>query len=93
MSRAPCTGPGTLYGAPELVVEVVSPSNSAAAIQAKVGEYLAAGARVVWVVYPDTRTVAVHEHPSIARFLRDDEPLPGGDALPGLGLTVAEIFR
>lgn len=56
-------------------------------------EYLAAGARMVWVVYPETRTVAVHEDPHAARFVRDDEVLTGGDVLPALRLTAAELFR
>jgi Uma2 family endonuclease len=52
---------GFIRGAPDLPIEIVSPSNRAGEIQTKVTEYFAAGARLVWVVYPETRTVAVHE--------------------------------
>lgn len=79
-------------GPPDLAIEIVSPSNSAADIQAKVREYLRAGARLVWVVYPDTRTVAVQDSLESARFFDDGGVLPGGDVLPGLEIPVAEIF-
>jgi len=47
-------------GAPDLAVEVVSPSNAPAAMHAKVADYLAAGTRRVWVVDPEARTVTVY---------------------------------
>lgn len=83
---------GFLRGAPDLAIEIVSPSNRAAEVQAKVREYLLAGASLVWVVYPDTRTVAVHASPTEARFVGEDEVLTGGELLPGLRLAVAELF-
>lgn len=84
---------GFFPGAPDLAVEVVSPSNSASDIQAKVFDYLDAGARLVWVVYPETRTVAVHRTRAEARFLTDADALDGGDALPGFRLEVARLFE
>ena len=61
--------------APDLAVEVVSPGDSAAEVNAKVEEYLAAGTRLVWVVYPDSRSVMVY------RSIRDVEVLRDGDEL------------
>jgi Uma2 family endonuclease len=83
---------GFIRGAPDLPIEVVSPSNRAGEIQTKVKEYFAAGARLVWVVYPETRTVAVHESPGTARFLGEHDVLDGGEVLPELSLLVGEIF-
>lgn len=83
---------GFFPGAPDLAVEVVPPSNSASDIQAKVFDYLDAGARLVWVVYPETRTVAVHRTRAEARFLTDADALYGGDVLPGFRLEVARLF-
>lgn len=91
--RLPDPHAGYLRGAPELVVEVVSPYKKAADIQEKVLEYLGAGARAVWVVYPQTRTVAVHESPAEARFLAEGDVLDGGRAVPGLRVAVAELFE
>lgn len=84
---------GFIRGAPDLAVEVVSPSNTAAELQEKVVEYHAAGARNVWVVYPATRTVIVHDSARTATLLREDEPLTAGDLLPGLSFTVGDIFE
>lgn len=84
---------GWLRGAPDLSVEIVSPSNRASEIQEKVLEYLRAGASIVWVVYPNTRTVAVHETQGGARYVGEGEHLDGGDLMPGLQVSVAELFR
>lgn len=84
---------GFLRGAPELAVEVVSPSNKAGEIQEKVLEYFTAGARLVWVVYPRRKTVAVHASSREARFYGEDDDLDGGDVLPGLRVPVSELFR
>lgn len=79
-------------GAPELAVEVVSPSNSASGMQRKALEYLDAGARLVWVADPDARTVTVYRSRSEIRILEADEVLGGGDLLPELGVVVGELF-
>ena len=84
---------GFLWGAPDLVIEIVSPSNRAADIQLKAAQYLAAGSAIVWIVYPDTRTVVVLEGPSAARFLAEGDELTGGDLMPGFRVTVERIFR
>lgn len=79
--------------APELAVEVLSPSNIAAEIQEKVLEYLEAGTRLVWVVDPRSSTVTVWHPPRQARVLREGETLDGSDVLPGFELEVVDIFR
>lgn len=91
-SRAPSRPPGFLDGAPELVVEVVSTSNTAEGIQEKIAEYFAAGAMLVWIVYPQTRRIAVHSSLRDATFLYPGDELNGGDLLPQLRLQVADIF-
>jgi len=78
--------------APDLAVEVLSPSNTAAEMQQKVLEYLEAGSRLVWVVDPRSRTVTVWRPPSRGSVLREEEVLDGGDVLPGFRVEVAEIF-
>lgn len=79
--------------APDLVVEVVSPSDSASALQSKVADWLRAGCRLVWVVYPDTQTVAEHRSVTEVRMLTADQTLEGGDVLPGFACGVSEIFE
>lgn len=79
--------------APDLVVEVVSPSDSASAVQSKVADWLRAGCRLVWVVYPDTQTVAEYRSQTEVRMLTADQALEGGDVLPGFACDVSEIFE
>lgn len=80
-------------GAPDLAVEVLSPSNTRWEIEVKVEEYLAAGARAVWVVDPRRQTVVVHPTGRKPVTLGPSDTLDGGDYLPGFRLVVAEVFE
>lgn len=79
--------------APDLVVEVVSPGDSAAEVLDKVEMYLKAGVRLVWVVDPRARTVAVHTPDRSVRLLTVGDELDGGVVLPDFRVAVAEVFR
>jgi Uma2 family endonuclease len=79
--------------APDLVAEVTSPSDRVAEVNEKVGQWLDAGVRLVWVVDPQTRIVVVHHPDGLARVLRGDDVLDGGDVLPGFALPLRELFR
>jgi len=93
-SRIPAEGEPKGYWAiaPDLVVEVVSASDSASAVQAKVADWLAAGCRLVWVVYPETQSVTEYRSLAEVCVLIADQTLDGGDVLPGFTCGVAEIF-
>jgi Uma2 family endonuclease len=80
-------------GAPDLAVEVASPSDSRPKLAAKAREYLRAGSRLVWVVWPRTRTVDVHRPGSPPTTLGTADTLDGGDLLPGFTLPVSLIFE
>ena len=77
---------------PDLVVEVVSPGNTAAEMQAKVEQWLQAGARMVWVFYPDTRSAAVYRGLHDAQILTERDELPGDPVLPGFSCPVRDLF-
>jgi Uma2 family endonuclease len=77
--------------APDLAVEVISPSNKVADMQRKIRQLLAAGTTLVWIVRPETRTVEVHTRTG-AITLEDDDTLSGGDIMPGFEVPVREIF-
>jgi Uma2 family endonuclease len=78
-------------GAPDLAVEVVSPAEPYAKIACKVGLYLRYGTRLVWVVDPESQTIAVHT-PNDTHTLGVSDTLDGGDVLPGFSLPVRYIF-
>jgi Uma2 family endonuclease len=77
--------------APDLVVEVVSPSETADEVQEKVFDYLLAGTPMVWVIYSRTQQVVVHTPDGLARTLRGEDRLEFAQ-LPGFSCTVAELF-
>jgi len=76
---------------PDLAVEVISPNNKAGDIHLKVLQLLNAGTRLVWLVYPENRTVVAHTTEG-ATTLHEDDTLSGGDVLPGFEITVGDIF-
>jgi Uma2 family endonuclease len=78
--------------APDLAVEVLSPSNTAAEMERKLNEYFAAGAQLVWYADPDRRTVRVYTTPADSHLLSEDDTLDGGTVLPGFQLSLREWF-
>jgi Uma2 family endonuclease len=78
--------------APDLVAEVVSPSNTRKQIAAKVREFFSRGVRLIWVVDPDERTVTIYRKPGDGQVLWEDATLSGGDVLPGFSCAVSEFF-
>ena len=78
--------------APDIAIEVVSPTDRAEELAEKIGEYFAAGVIQVWVVYPLLKSIQVHESAALARSYYETEILTGGTILPGFQLTVGSIF-
>jgi Uma2 family endonuclease len=78
--------------APDVVVEVRSPSNTDEKLTKKVREYFAGGARLVWIADPADRTVIVYRQPGDGRVLWDDATLTGEDVLPGFTCKVSALF-
>jgi Uma2 family endonuclease len=83
--------------APDLAVEVMSPNDKADEIRKKVIEYLKAGTLIVWVIYPDAKTVDICT-PSTneafeAHVLDINGILDGGEVIPGFQLPVRDLFE
>jgi Uma2 family endonuclease len=78
--------------APDLVAEVISPNDTAQDVQAKVIEWLAAGVRLVWVVYPDERMVTEYRSLTQVRVLTAGDSLDGGDVVPGFTCPLSDLF-
>ena len=86
-------GPGFLKLAPDLVVEVISPSETASELEEKLDDYRTCGTPLIWVVDPVRRTVMVVASDAPPRWVREDERLDGGAVLPGFNCAVAELFE
>jgi Uma2 family endonuclease len=78
--------------APDLVVEVLSRSNTRSEMKRKLEEYFGAGVRRVWMVDPRKRTVRVHTSVDQSVLLKEGQSLDGGDILPGFSLSLKELF-
>jgi Uma2 family endonuclease len=78
--------------APDLVVEVLSKSNTKAEMARKLGEYFEAGVRLVWIVDPRKRTVRVYTAVDQSVLVKEDQSLDGGAVLPGFILPLCELF-
>ena len=92
--RIPATGiPDSFWdGAPDLAVEVLSPSDSASDVLDKVRDYLAAGADQVWVADPKSSTVSVYSSLQDVQTLTERETLEGAGAVAGFRCRVGEFF-
>lgn len=77
--------------APDLAVEVVSPSDDPRRLTVKISNYLAAGV-IVWVVYPEDKHIDIHTPAKPVQTLRIDNMLDGGALLPGFSLSLKDIF-
>lgn len=86
---------GFLRLAPDLVIEVVSPSQYGPEMAEKAKRWLVAGARLVWIVWPATKRVDVllpaGEAP--AEALGTGETLGGRDVVPGFSYALSRLFR
>ena len=85
-------GKGYRAGAPDLAVEVVSPGDSFADVEAKVARWLAAGCRMVVVVNPARHAATVYRSRDDITLLSEGDVLDGGDVVPGWKLPLRELF-
>lgn len=83
---------GYLEVIPDLIVEIISPNDSASDVHDKIQEWLRAGAQLVWAIYPRSRSVVVHRRAGEARVYRDADSLDADPVLSGFILPVARIF-
>lgn len=77
---------------PDLVVEIVSPSDSRRWARDRAQMWLDYGAPLVWIVHPDTRTIDVYRPGAATSTLHEDDSLNGHDFLPGFTCPVSTIF-
>lgn len=83
---------GFIPVAPDLAVEVLSPSDRFSRVTRKIRDYFAAGTRLVWVVDPDDRVTTVYHPDRPVEIIGADGTLDGEDVLPGFTLSLAELW-
>lgn len=94
--RMPALTERFMYIAPDLAVEVVSPSNTQDILRKKIKGYLESATRRVWLVYPEDREIQVYwqqeDGITAYRTLGVGDALSGEDVIPGFTVSVADIF-
>jgi Uma2 family endonuclease len=78
--------------APDFVVEVVSPNDTASEVQSKVDEWLRAGVLLVWVLYPATRTAMTFRSDGAVALLHADDTITAEPVLPGFACRLGDLF-
>jgi Uma2 family endonuclease len=93
--RLPANGIGTgwMTVAPDLAVEIVSPTETTSELEEKLRDYRAAGTALIWVIDPVARIVSVQSAREAERRLAEADVLDGGDVLPGFSIPVARLFE
>ena len=85
---------GFLEGAPDLAVEILSPSNTVEEIHNKLVEYFENGSRLVWVIHPKEQYVLVYRSAqSPDRLLKSTDALDGEEIVPSFTLPIADLFQ
>ena len=80
-------------GAPALAIEVVSPNDLSEDLNRRVDQYLAAGSKVVWVIYPKAREVHIFREGGVTVLRGTDAVLEDPEILPGFSLSLAALFE
>lgn len=87
---------GFVPQAPDLAVEVVSPSDNTKDVQQKAEIYLAHGTRLVWIIYPVAQKVEIYHINSDGKIQIEEkvitDSLSGKDVLPDLTIAINDIF-
>ncbi len=79
--------------APDLAVEIISPTDDYEDVQEKITEYFTFGVRQVWIISPESKTLTVYFSRTNVRILTETDELISEDILPGFRLNLSEIFQ
>jgi Uma2 family endonuclease len=79
--------------APDLCIEIISPSEGKADMVRKVEEYFASGAEQVWHLFPETQTLIVYTSPTASALYTHEQDLDGGALLPGFWSQVEALLE
>ena len=93
LTATQATAEGFCPVVPDLVVEVISPNDLAEDVNEKLEEWLAAGAKLVWVIHPVQRTVHAYRADGPVARLTRTAALTGEPVLPEFRVPVADLFR
>ena len=79
--------------APDLAIEVLSPSESASELEEKLHDYILAGTSLIWVADPARRTIMTIPADAPVRWLSESDTLDGGNVVPGFSCPISDVFE
>ncbi len=82
-----------LPGAPDLAIEILSPSNTRAEIDARLKDFFASGTQIAWIINPDEECVEVCHSPTDRKLIGSGGILDGEHLLPGFTYPISELFK
>jgi Uma2 family endonuclease len=80
-------------GAPDLAVEILSPNNTRAEIDARLKDFFASGTRLAWVIDPEPESLEICHSPTERKLIGGGGFLDGEDILPGFRYAIADLFK
>lgn len=80
-------------GAPDLAVEILSPSNTRVEIDERLKDFFASGTQITWIINPDAECVEVCHSPTRRELLGAGACLDGEHLLPGFQYPIADLFK
>jgi len=91
-ARLPNEPERQVYGAPDLAVEVKSPTDSKRQLRRKAEDYVRFGTKIVWLVFPEEKQIEVYVLDQEVQMMSIDGVLDGDEVLPGFRLPVRTLF-
>lgn len=85
-------GSGWMTVAPDLVVEILSPTETDAELEDELNDYRSAGTRLFWIVDPQKRSVSIRDAEVHERVVHEDGVIDGANVLPGFVMRVEQLF-
>lgn len=79
--------------APDLAIEIISPTDDYEDVQEKITEYFTFGVSQVWIVSPESKTLSIYFSRTNVKILTDTDELVGEEILPGFKMNLSEIFQ
>jgi Uma2 family endonuclease len=85
--------PATFFkGAPDLAIEVLSPSNTPAEISERLADFFASGTQIAWIIHTEEQFVEICHSPVQRRIAGSGAFLDGDQLLPGFQYPIADLF-
>jgi Uma2 family endonuclease len=79
--------------APDLAVDILSPTDLHERVSGKIREYFAAGVRQVWVISPEYKMLTIYQSPTQVRILTEEDELTSDEIVPGFQCRLRELFQ